>query len=96
MRLALLRVLQEALNNTVRHAKASRVSCALRRDGNQIVIDFEDDGAGLPAQEARGRGRGLGNMARRVQDLGGTFTLDAARPRGLRLSASIPTLARLA
>jgi signal transduction histidine kinase len=87
-RLALLRLLQEALNNVVRHAKAERVSCVLSSDGRAILVEFRDDGVGLPAEPCPGRG--LGNMERRVKALGGSFALESKPRCGVSIRATIP------
>jgi signal transduction histidine kinase len=73
------RIVQEALTNTLRHARASRAEVVVRADEGMPEIDVRDDGRG-GAFDA-GAGRGIAGMRERAASLGGT--LDAAsRPEG--------------
>jgi len=62
---ALYRIVQEAINNTVRHARASRIDVRLSEDEGCIRVVVEDDGTGLPKPGARRTG-GLGNIRTRA------------------------------
>ena len=77
--LQVLRVAQEALTNTLKHAKASQVHVSLRREGQTLVLAVEDDGSGgaLPAREG---GRGLGNMRARAARIGAQLDLRLTGP----------------
>jgi signal transduction histidine kinase len=92
---ALFRVVQEAVTNIAKHARAETVliQCAVR-DG-ALTIEIEDDGQGfdpatLPPPAARERGLGLMGMRERVELLGGTLILDSAPGRGARIVVSVP------
>jgi signal transduction histidine kinase len=85
--LQLLRILQEATTNVIRHAGASRLivrTSTLEADGRGdcVVVDVIDDGTGY-SQDAK-NGRGLGNMRRRAASLGGTLELTSG-PEGSRV-----------
>jgi signal transduction histidine kinase len=70
--LQVLRLLQEALTNVLKHAEARHVHVRLVRDGDsRIRLEVEDDGRGLPPApaSATGTGRGLANMQARAQRL---------------------------
>jgi signal transduction histidine kinase len=69
--LHILRILQEAFNNVLKHAQASRISVqtGVMPGQAQVFIRVTDNGKGFAAREAKGRG--LGNMARRAGLLGG-------------------------
>ncbi|GII92131.1 sensor histidine kinase [Sinosporangium siamense] len=82
----LLAVLREALSNVVRHARAKRVDI-LAEAGEELLLQVEDDGVGLPAG---GHRSGLRNMRERAEDLGGTFTAARRDPGGTRLVWRIP------
>jgi signal transduction histidine kinase len=93
---ALYRVVQEALTNVVRHARAETVfiGCTLTDDG--IVLEVEDDGVGFdPAAVARPRetGEGLGvlGMRERLALFGGRLEIESEPQRGTRLVAYLPT-----
>jgi signal transduction histidine kinase len=81
---AVLRVLQEALANAVRHARPSRVVLRARdAGGGRAVLSVSDDGAGFdPARAGERHGMGLGLMRERVTELGGQLQLESAPGEG--------------
>lgn len=88
--LQILRIVQEAFANVVRHSGASAVDFAasLSPDGRSVRLSVRDNGRGFDAAAIR-RGRGLVNMARRAGALGGTLELDG-RPGGCTVPLSLP------
>ena len=81
---ALSLALREAVTNVVRHAGASRCAIRLRREGDRIRLDVEDDGVG----GAPAGGNGLAGMRARIAALGGAVEHDGRA--GWRLTVSIP------
>ncbi len=82
---------KESVNNVVKHAKATEVKIRLRLDANKFSIEIEDDGKG-PGDAAKKTGRnGLRNMRKRMEDVGGTFTMKPGDERGtiVRLTSPI-------
>lgn len=77
----LYRIAQEALSNAVRHAKAARISIELSGNANELLLQIEDDGVGLPAELPTG-GMGMRTMAYRAKILGGELTIAPASPGG--------------
>lgn len=93
--LQLMRVLQESVTNTIKHASAHHISVrAWRAMGTQPTLELEiqDDGQGLPDQAGRPNGRGLRHMAQRAERLGARLVVDNAPPpqRGTRVRLSLP------
>lgn len=91
----MFRVVQEGLNNVVRHSKATRATVRLSRSGSEVRGDVEDNGRGFDldeatAQPATGRGLGLLGMSERAGLLGGCVTVDTAPGHGTRLLVRIP------
>ncbi|MFN7700054.1 MAG: sensor histidine kinase [Deltaproteobacteria bacterium] len=87
---AIYRIVQEALTNVVRHAQGvTRVRVSLAERGALLVVDIEDDGAGLAAPEGH-EGSGLRGMRERAELLGGRFEAARRSPRGTRIHAEIP------
>jgi len=84
----LYRVVQEALNNALRHAHARRIDVTLVRTSTGIQLRVEDDGAGFV--EGDSDGFGIRNMRARVQDMGGVLLIDSTSGAGTRLIADIP------
>ena len=87
---ALYRIVQEAINNTVRHAQASTLEVHLLRVGAQAQIVVEDDGTGLCATAGRRIG-GLGNMRTRASLIQAGFSATTrADGTGTRLEITLP------
>ncbi|HSB68023.1 MAG TPA: GAF domain-containing sensor histidine kinase [Candidatus Methylomirabilis sp.] len=91
---ALYRVVQEALTNAGRHARARKVGIEIRAEGPTVRATVQDDGQGFDVGAAlarRGdRGLGLIGMRERVEALGGALNIVSAPGTGTRLSVSIP------
>lgn len=92
---ALLRVAQSALANTLAHARAARAEVTLSHAGDAVVLDVTDDGVGFdPAAVSppgpEGGGYGLAAMRARVHALDGTLTVESAPGRGTALVARLP------
>jgi signal transduction histidine kinase len=86
----LYRIVQEALTNTVKHARARRVSILLtRRDGSAAAV-IEDDGEGFDAGAAREDGLGLLGMRERVALLDGRLTVESSPESGTTIVAEVP------
>jgi len=86
--LGLLRVVQELLSNTVRHAQASQVNIRLCFSAASIGLHYHDDGVGLPATQAT-EGHGLRNIESRVQAMQGTVAF--GQPPGFSATIHVPS-----
>ncbi|MBN9660850.1 MAG: ATP-binding protein [Acidobacteria bacterium] len=87
-RTCVYRVVQEALNNCTRHAQASQVRVVVRRDHHSLSVTVQDDGVGFDPR--REKGMGLLGMEERVEQLGGSFSIDSAPGQGAVLSILLP------
>ena len=91
---ALYRVMQEALTNVVKHAKASNVSIRAWNEGAVVCCSIKDDGSGFDAGGMQAgacrQGLGLIAMRERVSAVGGTLQIEAKPGRGTELSIRIP------
>jgi signal transduction histidine kinase len=88
---AVLRVVQEALANAVKHAKPSRIALRLRRRDGQVEVLVSDDGGGFdPARAGERHGLGLRLMRERVTELGGSFQLDSSPGEGTSVRILLP------
>ncbi|MCS7006838.1 MAG: GAF domain-containing sensor histidine kinase [Gaiellaceae bacterium] len=85
----LYRIVQEALTNVAKHARAERVSVLVRDTGSVVVVVVEDDGVGFDA-EAPVSGLGLAGMRERLALVGGRLRLETAPSRGTTLAAEVP------
>lgn len=91
---ALYRVVQEALNNTAKHAKATSVWIRMYRNGPMLCCSIRDDGAGFDVQAYQLRrhreGIGLIGMQERLSAIGATLHIDSQPGRGTQLLISVP------
>lgn len=88
-RQAISRVAQEALSNVARHARARSVAVSLATVDDRLILTVQDDGSGFPA-EAPPRGMGMGNIAARASEVGGTFEVASVPGRGTTVRFSVP------
>jgi signal transduction histidine kinase len=84
----LYRVAQEALNNALRHARATRIEVSLAREPAGLRLQVRDDGVGFV--EGGSDGFGIRNMRARVQDMGGSIRIDSTLGAGTRLIVDMP------
>jgi signal transduction histidine kinase len=82
------RFVQEALNNSARHANARNVRIAVRTEQDRVTFSVQDDGAGFDKRTVRGLG--LLGMEERVRRLGGSFLIESQPGRGTTISAELP------
>jgi signal transduction histidine kinase len=87
-RTCIYRVVQEALNNCVKHAGATSVRVALKQPPGALELTIQDDGTGFdPSTE---KGLGLLGMEERVTRLGGSLGVESSRGHGTILSIHLP------
>ncbi len=93
-KICVFRVVQEALNNVCRHARASSVEIALQSNERGISVKIRDDGRGF--RLPRRNGLGLIGMQERVESLGGRLTVDSEPGRGTTIEIALPLPAPVA
>lgn len=87
----LYRIAQEALNNVVRHARASSASIELRVERERVSCTIRDNGIGFAADRLQqSDGLGLSGIRERVNALGGSLHLASKPKRGTALRAEVP------
>ena len=89
--LALFRLLQEALQNAVKHSHAQDFKVELRGTPDEIHLTVSDSGAGFDQREALGsRGLGLVSMRERLQLVNGTMAIESEPGGGTTIRARVP------
>ena len=86
---AIYRIVQEALTNVVKHARAQRVSVLVTRVDGKIKAVIEDDGGGFDPAES-GEGIGLVGMRERIKLLDGTLAVESSATSGTTIAAEVP------
>ena len=93
--LGLYRILQEALKNVEKHARARHVTVCLSQQGAFVQLAIKDDGIGFnpdsqPAKRGGAGGLGLFSMQERASYVGGALKLESARRAGTKIEVRIP------
>lgn len=89
LHLGVYRILQEQLNNVLKHAEASEVLVRLERQQNQIRLVIKDNGKGFVVHSSKS-GIGLMNMQTRAENLNGTFELKSTPGNGCTVQVVVP------
>lgn len=89
--IAVFRVLQEALTNVARHARATRVDVILEEDDHHVILQVQDNGRGAQGGELSDtKSLGILGMRERMFSLGGEFDIASTQGRGTSVTARIP------
>lgn len=92
---ALFRIVQESVNNVLRHSGGTTIKVILSHTGKEITLEIEDNGRGMGVEELEqvqgtaSLGVGIVGMRERVRQLDGTFRISSS-PRGTRVFVSLP------
>jgi PAS domain S-box-containing protein len=90
-KLMLFRIIQEQVNNVLKHAGATRLIIELVLDEKMIALSIQDNGKGFEPEKAKGKkGVGLSNITSRTQLFNGKVTIIAAPGKGCTLNINVP------
>jgi signal transduction histidine kinase len=87
--LHLYRIIQELIQNALKHAKAKVVTINFKRKKDSLCLYYNDDGVGFPPKN-ESRGLGLSNLETRVQILNGIWKINRDAPKGADIKIKIP------
>ena len=91
LEIALYRLVQDGLENTVRHARAQTFELRLQRAADGLVMEIADDGVGIAdLDKARHHSHGLAGMMHRAHAVGGSFDLKSEPGKGTRIRVFVP------
>jgi two-component system NarL family sensor kinase len=85
------RIIQELLQNSLKHARAKEILVQITRTDNQLALLVEDDGAGFDPTSMK-KGMGTDNVARRAQFLKGELSVQSAKGQGTSTLVTVPIL----
>jgi signal transduction histidine kinase len=89
--LSLLRVVQEASHNAMKHSGVRQIDVQLREESNEIHLVVTDAGRGFDLEEsARGKGLGLTSMRERVRLMNGAIAIDSKPTGGTTIQVRVP------
>lgn len=91
--LILFRIVQEAINNIIKHAKASRIAIKMEVENSHLLLSIEDNGCGFerpPVDADISAGIGLRSMQNRVQLINGNFNIDSKPSKGTHIQITVP------
>ena len=83
------RIIQEAVNNAIKYASASKVQVSVEETDEYFQISILDDGKGFD-RESVPLGNGLNNMAKRARDIGAELSVASEKGKGTTLNLRIP------
>ncbi|HMK05378.1 MAG TPA: response regulator [Ferruginibacter sp.] len=89
LKLNIYRIIQEQINNVIRHASAKNVNVSIEADANDIHVTFTDDGVGFDPDKKR-KGIGVSNMLNRVESFNGEVEIKTSKGNGCAIAIKIP------
>jgi signal transduction histidine kinase/ligand-binding sensor domain-containing protein len=81
---------KEAINNIVKHAQATEAWFRLKLESNRVLLEIEDNGRGLAGMNEKSGRNGLRNMRKRLEDVGGNFSISPAPKQGAIVRLIVP------
>ncbi|WP_223067585.1 sensor histidine kinase [Paenibacillus caui] len=88
----LFRIIQEAMSNTLRHAKADKMEIRIFKRAEAVRVILRDNGVGFELDEAKQTSYGISNMQERVREIGGSVQFITAPGKGTRIEITVPLL----
>jgi two-component system NarL family sensor kinase len=90
LEIPIYRIIQESINNIIRHAKATSVYISLEKDSNNVTCSIEDNGIGFDTNIISKKGIGLENMESRILYLNGTLEIHSQMNKGTLITFNLP------
>ncbi|SDC95223.1 Histidine kinase [Algoriphagus faecimaris] len=87
-KLVLIRVVQECLNNAIKHASPSRLTVKLDYLGSDLKLQIRDDGKGFD-MSIPSKGSGMTNLQKRMETIGGSFHISSSPGKGTEINLSL-------
>ena len=87
---SLFRIVQEALQNAIKHSRARTIRIDLRGESDGLALRLSDDGVGCDVDEAWGKGLGLMSILERTEAIGGTLDIQSRSGGGMSITIMVP------
>jgi len=81
---------KEAVNNVVKHSQAAGAWLRLRLNEDRFMLEIEDNGRGVSGVEEKAGRNGLSNMRKRMEDIGGSFSIGVGAEGGALVQLMVP------
>ena len=89
LELNIYRLIQEQMNNIMKHAEANKVKVSLEATGNKLVMQVIDNGKGFDTKQKR-TGIGISNMLNRIESFNGEMRIVSEPGEGCKIETVIP------
>ena len=91
LEISIFRMIQEIVTNVIKHASATEIIIHLTQHDDSLNIIVEDNGKGFnPKTIAKKEGMGLANIEKKVEQMGGIFSIDSVKDKGTSIIIDIP------
>ena len=88
--LILFRLLQEVINNIIKHASSTKISISLTQIQSDFLLSITDNGIGFVAEDVSNKGMGLSNLSRRTKAIQGELDIISAPGKGTTIAIKVP------
>lgn len=88
-KLVLIRVIQECLNNVIKHAHPDKITILVSKNSTSRKIEISDDGKGFDTSQ-KSQGSGMSNLKKRMETIGGKFFLTSEVGKGTHITLELP------
>lgn len=90
LEIAIFRIIQEFINNAIKHGQASRIDIIFRHQLHQAFITLKENGKGFDLRRIQSRGMGLTNVQSRLQSYNGNVQISSAPGKGTKYELTLP------
>jgi PAS domain S-box-containing protein len=91
LKLNIYRIIQEQMNNILKHSNATHANFSLTDDASSLYVSIADDGKGFDLEQKR-KGIGLANVSNRIESFNGQLKMTSAPGKGCEITITIPYL----
>ena len=92
IQVVIYRIIQECINNTIKHAQASKIDISVKQNTKEVETEISDNGVGFNTNEVSSKSSGLGleNIKSRIDMMKGKFEIESSKNTGTKINVKIP------